>query len=293
MVDVLVRESKPVQNGLGASSSHGGEDSNLVISDTMEFVRSIRTAGHSTVEVVEIDTTHKRTQPPSSIAIDSFEQPDVNENSILSKIVDDSEVAGDLERTTPPKFSHSKATTHDGEMERENTTSAIMEEPLIGTGIAATLALLKQKGMLEKPNEEVFEAEARRSKRQKWLLEQNKLQAGSKEAGGKKQKRSNKHSVEDEVKRFEDYRPDISLSYTDEFGRQLNPKEAFKQLCFAFHGRGSGKNKTEKRLRKIQEELLQQKLAASDTSLNAMSSLQKRMEQSKSSYVVLSSGNKA
>jgi U4/U6.U5 tri-snRNP-associated protein 1 len=262
----------------------------LVISDTMEFVRSIRTAGLPTVETMETAITHERIQPSSSATIDTFEQPSKKE-VVLSE-ADDLEINGELEDTTRPQPSYSGAATHDEETEREDTTSAVMEEPLVGTGIAATLALLKQKGMLEKANEEIFEAETRRSKRQKWLLEQNKLQAGSKEAGVKKQKRS-KLGADDEVKRFEDYRPDISLSYTDEFGRQLNPKEAFKQLCFAFHGRGSGKNKTEKRLRKIQEELLQQKLAASDSSLSAMSSLQKRMEQSKTSYVVLSSGNKA
>ena len=50
------------------------------------------------------------------------------------------------------------------------------------------------------------------------------------------------------------YRPDPQLRYTDEFGRQMGPKEAFKHLSHQFHGKGSGKQKTEKHLKKIEEE---------------------------------------
>ena len=34
----------------------------------------------------------------------------------------------------------------------------------------------------------------------------------------------------------------------------MNKKEAFKQMSHQFHGKGSGKQKTEKRLKKIDEE---------------------------------------
>jgi hypothetical protein len=51
----------------------------------------------------------------------------------------------------------------------------------------------------------------------------------------------------------------FELEYTDEFGRKLTPKEAFKQLSHVFHGKGSGKTKKEKRLRRIAEELKAEK----------------------------------
>ncbi|GAM85161.1 hypothetical protein ANO11243_031650 [Dothideomycetidae sp. 11243] len=50
------------------------------------------------------------------------------------------------------------------------------------------------------------------------------------------------------------YRPDVQLAYTDEHGRQLGQKEAFKHLSHMFHGKGSGKGKLEKRLKKIDDE---------------------------------------
>jgi U4/U6.U5 tri-snRNP-associated protein 1 len=50
---------------------------------------------------------------------------------------------------------------------------------------------------------------------------------------------------------FQDYKPDV---YHDEFGRTLTQKEAWKALSHKFHGKGSGKMKTEKRLKKIADE---------------------------------------
>lgn len=50
------------------------------------------------------------------------------------------------------------------------------------------------------------------------------------------------------------YHPEIRLEYVDESGRMLNPKEAFRQLSHRFHGKGSGKRKTEKRQKKVEEE---------------------------------------
>lgn len=52
---------------------------------------------------------------------------------------------------------------------------------------------------------------------------------------------------------YRDYQPSVSLKYVDEFGNELQQKEAYKMLAHQFHGIGSGKMKTEKRLKKIEE----------------------------------------
>ena len=65
--------------------------------------------------------------------------------------------------------------------------------------------------------------------------------------------RPSKAGVLDEVFRRE-YKPDVQLKYTDEFGRAMNQKEAFKHLSHQFHGKGSGKLKTEKHLKRIEDE---------------------------------------
>ena len=57
-----------------------------------------------------------------------------------------------------------------------------------------------------------------------------------------------------EFKEKEHYRPDVKLEYVDDNGRRVNEKEAFRLLSHRFHGKGSGKKKTEKRAKKVAEE---------------------------------------
>ena len=52
------------------------------------------------------------------------------------------------------------------------------------------------------------------------------------------------------------YKPEVKLDYVDDGGRSLCAKEAFRQLSHRFHGKGSGKKKTEKRSKKVEEELV-------------------------------------
>ncbi len=47
---------------------------------------------------------------------------------------------------------------------------------------------------------------------------------------------------------------EIKLEYRDEHGRLLTSKEAYRQLCYQFHGHGSSKKKEEKRLQQIERE---------------------------------------
>jgi U4/U6.U5 tri-snRNP-associated protein 1 len=41
----------------------------------------------------------------------------------------------------------------------------------------------------------------------------------------------------------------VKIEYRDEFGRELTKKEAYRQLCYRFHGYGPGKMKKDKRLK--------------------------------------------
>jgi U4/U6.U5 tri-snRNP-associated protein 1 len=57
-----------------------------------------------------------------------------------------------------------------------------------------------------------------------------------------------------DFKEKDSYKPEVKLEYVDDSGHLLNRKEAFRQLSHRFHGKGSGKKKTEKRSKKQQEE---------------------------------------
>jgi U4/U6.U5 tri-snRNP-associated protein 1 len=81
-----------------------------------------------------------------------------------------------------------------------------------------------------------------------------------------------------------EYKPDVQLKYVDEHGRSMNQKEAFKHLSHQFHGKGSGKQKTEKHLKKIEDEKKREAMSALDASQatgmnNAMGTTAKRNKQ--------------
>ncbi len=57
-----------------------------------------------------------------------------------------------------------------------------------------------------------------------------------------------------DFKELNHYKPDVKIDYVDESGRNLNPKEAFRQLSHRFHGKGSGKRKQEKRAKKLEQD---------------------------------------
>lgn len=50
------------------------------------------------------------------------------------------------------------------------------------------------------------------------------------------------------------YKPNVKLEYIDDNNQKLTPKEAFRYLSHKFHGKGPGKNKIEKRLKKMEQE---------------------------------------
>jgi len=55
---------------------------------------------------------------------------------------------------------------------------------------------------------------------------------------------------------------EIKLEYRDKHGRLLTQKEAFRDLCYQFHGHGASKKKEEKRLKQITREQAEARLAS-------------------------------
>lgn len=96
----------------------------------------------------------------------------------------------------------------------------------------------------------------------------------------------------DSLEHFKHYKPDVNIVYHDEFGRELTPKEAWKALSHRFHGKGSGRAKTEKRLKKIAEEKKKEAMASGDTPLSMNKAFQFRQEKAGQAHMVLSVGNR-
>lgn len=151
------------------------------------------------------------------------------------------------------------------------------EEKTVGQGMGAALALLRERGLVKDGDAMTLEAHRAREDflAKKRLLEveldeQTRHQRERDRQNGKMDRMSQREREEyarqenqrrdfQQSKRMAElinktYKPNVNIQYTDEHGRSLNQKEAFKQMSHQFHGKGSGKGKTEKTLKKIEDE---------------------------------------
>ncbi|KAJ3529830.1 hypothetical protein NM208_g9586 [Fusarium decemcellulare] len=194
--------------------------------------------------------------------------------------------------------------SHEHEEERPPTSAleeldenGVEEEKAVGEGMGAALALLRERGLVEDTrgdseysslrDREEFLARKRRLEEE--LDEQARHQRERDRTSGKLDRMSvrdreewarqqNTWRDQQQSRRMAElfsagYKPNIELKYTDDHGRSLDQKEAFKHLSHQFHGKGSGKGKTEKRLKKIEDEKRREAQSMFDASQSAGMSL--------------------
>lgn len=167
------------------------------------------------------------------------------------------------------------------------------EEKTVGGGMGAALALLRERGLVENSRgDEEYEKFRKRqdflAKKQKLedeLDEETRRQREKDRASGRLDRMSvrereeygrqqNAWREQQQARRMAElfeanYKPTVNIKYVDETGRQLNTKDAFKQMSHQFHGKGSGKGKTEKQLKKLEDEKRRQEQSMFDASENA------------------------
>ena len=158
------------------------------------------------------------------------------------------------------------------------TETGLEAEKTVDQGLGATLALLRQRGLVTQANADDRNAHYR--DRQKFLADKVKAEAEAerqrkiareRERGSARwntmtprereewARKANTNADMSESRRLaeifnKEYKPNVELNYVDEHGRQMNQKEAFKQLSHQFHGKGSGNTKTKKYLDKVAAE---------------------------------------
>jgi U4/U6.U5 tri-snRNP-associated protein 1 len=174
----------------------------------------------------------------------------------------------------------------------EQKDASVEEEKTVGSGMGAALSLLRERGLVESSNADSVYGNFRSREEflsRKRLLEeelddQTRQQRERDRMSGKLDKMSTREREEwarqqnvwrdqQQSKRMAElystgYKPNVELRYTDEHGRQLDQKEAFKHLSHKFHGKGSGKGKTEKLLKKIDDEKRREAQSMFDASQN-------------------------
>lgn len=136
------------------------------------------------------------------------------------------------------------------------------------SGIAATLKKLRETGQLAKKRHQ-----SGRARDERLDYDSPASSASDDENDARKKNRS---------------RPHVKLAYLDDQGNELTPKEAFRMLCHKFHGNAPGKNKNEKRLKKILEDMRVREMNQSDMPLASVAALRQETRKTGSAHVVLS-----
>ncbi|KAK9429914.1 SART-1 protein [Lipomyces doorenjongii] len=237
-----------------------GDESGLVIDDMTEFVGNV---GNSIAAEEEEERERKERLANSR-------------RSATTPVKSESE---DAAMTNHHEEGQVKPETEDVDDEEVSTTGLEGEPVLSSIGMGATLSMLRSRGLIKTPDEQDVERQRIQRENMKWRVSMAQHKARSelelraqREAdrkSGKYDKLTQKEREEaaqrenqmrqlgearEAQKRFKDYKPEIKIEYKDEFGRVMGQKEAFKHLSHQFHGKGSGKGKTEKRLKKIEDE---------------------------------------
>ncbi|XP_036443637.1 U4/U6.U5 tri-snRNP-associated protein 1 isoform X1 [Colossoma macropomum] len=169
------------------------------------------------------------------------------------------------------------------------STTILDEEPIVNSGLAAALLLCKNKGLLDTQVQKVARVRAPKGA----LPNVNYCIEDKMAIDDKYSRREEYRGFTQDFKEKDGYKPDVKIEYVDESGRKLTPKEAFRQLSHRFHGKGSGKMKTEKRMKKLEEEALLKKMSSSDTPLGTVALLQEKQKSQKTPYIVLSGSGKS
>ena len=268
------------------------EEGGLVIDETTEFVANLQRAA----EEGKAKSAHLKANGVKVESPNVDEDNDIDMDHSYNDLEDGKDIEARVKRETstpiPPSL----------------TENGLEDEATLDKGLGATLTMLSQRGLIKK--EDQGDINALHRKRQAFIAEKQRREAAAElkarqqrerdRASGKLDRLSarereenarweNKQRDQQESRQMaeifnRDYKPDVQLKYVDDFGRSMNQKEAFKHLSHQFHGKGSGKQKTEKHLKKIEDDKKREAQSSLDASQatgmnNAMGATAKKNRQ--------------
>lgn len=122
---------------------------------------------------------------------------------------------------------------------------------IVNRGLSSTLSLLKTTGSLASNDTKTSSLQEKlrgRAKDRRNYEDYESLDLGKVTSIGSSRDRKDAEFTKREIK----------LEYRDEYGRLLTSKEAYRQMCYQFHGHGSGKKNEERRLKLIERERMEE-----------------------------------
>ncbi len=182
--------------------------------------------------------------------------------------------------------------------EKQKKTVILDEEPDLQSGMAAAILMATNKGYWETAEKSVKSGNLKHLEARNYTID-DKAGRGDHDDDRRGGRRGRRGMDDDRysngpLEKFSeksDYKPNVKLEYMDDNGRMMNQKEAFRHLSHKFHGKGSGKIKTEKRMKKIMEESLMKNMSSTDTPLQTMEKMREKTREAATPYLVLT-GNK-
>lgn len=245
----------------------------LVIDETSEFVSNLQVE-----EAQEAKRPRSVSRQPEQITTmndDSDDDGDVKMHQSYANVEDEQDRAERIKRE---------------EEEQHISSIGVEEEATLNQGLGSTLKLLKDRGIIKTAESGDLNAIFR--DKQHFLMEKHRREAAAELKARQQRERDrdsgrlermsarereeyarqqNTYRDQQESRQLgelfnKEYKPTVELKYIDEYGRNMNQKEAFKHLSHQFHGKGSGKQKTEKLLKKIEQEKARESMSVLDSS---------------------------
>lgn len=269
-----LREEASATPDIMQTTEEPEEEPGLVIDETSEFVANLQKPAAPERQ------RQRSSQPANGTTSMDVDSPLVDAEGNVEMAQSYNEVEDEQERQERAMRSVSADITGTG----------LEEEATLNKGVGSALTMLKQRGLLKTTDSGDLNAYYR--ERQRFLADKQNAETQAERAAREQRERDRKSGRLDQMTPREreewarrnntqrdqiesrkmaeifnkEYKPNVELKYVDEFGRQMNQKEAFKHLSHQFHGKGSGKQKTEKRLKKIEDEKKREAASTLDSS---------------------------
>ncbi|GAA5980719.1 hypothetical protein JCM5350_006363 [Sporobolomyces pararoseus] len=315
----------------GKDENEGEEEDVLVMDDTSEFVRNIKSAVEEAASkpLKRVKTEQKNLGEPDMRGLESVQprikQEEDGEEIPLSEMQvggwnATSSRGGDEGEEDITMRNLDERPMEEGEEEEDGDQKPKVPKPnndddeefgttgekLVSKGLASTLSILRQQGLMKPRTAEEIRKEKEFKEREAWLVaqrrrdeERERERIESRNAGDKKDQRQREYEnklrdqrdAQAAMEAYKNYKPVVELKYHDEFGRDMTPKEAWKHLSHSFHGHGHGSKKTEKRLQKIENERKAAAMAAGDTPNSTAAAFAARAAATGSATMILGVGN--
>ncbi|KAK8025729.1 U4/U6.U5 tri-snRNP-associated protein snu66 [Apiospora arundinis] len=264
----LARQLKEESEAPGVDGEQSEQQGGLVIDETSKFISGLNK------EDIE-DRKQQKSKTPNPEAATAMDDESDEDRPMVDR---DEAEAHQREMSAP-------AEVPDAGVDEEKTIG-------VGSGLGSTLQLLRERNLIKDSNSSEMNDNLRQQqqfladkKRREQMIEHDarsqrerdrtsgrldRMSAREKEDWARQQNNMRDQQTARQMAELfnKGYKPNVQLKYHDDHGRSLDQKEAFKHLSHQFHGKGSGKGKTDKYLKKIEDEKRRESQSVLDSSQN-------------------------